>query len=384
MFDQLLQAAPGLQPALTHHPFLASTDTLWQALRSLLTAHAPSGGAALPGAILDQVTTIIHQLELTDYFVPHIGSTGNAGIWLGADKPGLDLLIIAHMDRPTFRVKSVTDGILYPMCAIRFPEGGYRVSAKLLRFENGKLDIGARGTLIFEHQGGKEVVRMETDSGRLAWYDTVVVEAEPTLTDGIIQGTGLDNCLGVITVLGAAFTLKQTGDALKAQNRRCLLVFSDQEEGLPDAYFGHSAARLTFAVPQPTYGCIVVDGQTVMPEGPLVMGNGAGHGTVSAWSRGAVVPPNYVRLAVDLSESVNQAQPNTVQMNTGYLSRSDDMPLGRWAQILGMIGPPMTDPHTGYERAQITDVQSAIRWLSYFAVATLSFDPAIRDKYALG
>lgn len=384
MFNQLLQAAPGLQPALTNHPFMTNADTLWQALQSLLTAHAPSGGAALPGAILDQVTAIIQQLGLTSQFVPHIGSTGNAGIWLGADKPGLDLLIIAHMDRPTFRVKSVADGILYPMCAIRFPEGGYRVSAKSLRFENGRLDVGARGTLIFEHHNGREVVRMETTSGQLAWYDTIVVEAEPTLTNGIIQGTGLDNCLGVISVLGAAFALKQIEDTLKAQDRRCLLVFSDQEEGVPDAYFGHGAARLTFTVPQPAYGCIVVDGQTVMPEGPLVMGNGTGHGTVSAWSRGAVVPPNYVRLAVDLAESVNQSLPGTVQMNTGYLSRSDDMPLGRWAQILGMIGPPMTDPHTGYERAQIADVQSAIRWLSYFATATLNLDPVMGHKYAIG
>jgi putative aminopeptidase FrvX len=187
-----------------------------------------------------------------------------------------------------------------------------------------------------------------------------------------------------VTLLGLAHTLSTQQYLLEAAHVRVMLAFTDQEEGIPEAYFGHGAARLTHYLPQPTLGCMVADGQTVQAEGPLVSQAGSGHGVVSAWSRGTVVPPNYVALAEDLAASVNAIYPRTVQINHGYLSRSDDMALGRWAPILGMIGPPMTGAHTAEEAAYMTDLQAAIRWISHYAVAALGLSTEMREAYTLG
>ncbi len=364
---------------LARHPF-NDEATLWPALRRLLQAHAPSGGAWLPGAIVDDIQAISAQLGLEHHFIRQIAATGNAGMAFGADKAAADVIVLAHMDRPTYRVRSLSDGLLYPMCATRFPATVYQTGAKALRYIEGRMQVSARGSLI-THDGGK-TVHFQLSEGELAWQDTVTMAVEPVLENGVIQGTGLDNCLGVITALGLAVALQQMEADLIAADRRCLIVFTDQEEGIPDAYFGHGAARLTFAVPPPTVGCIVVDAQTV--NDALVMGQGTAHGTVSAWSRGSVVPPNLIALALDLSAAVNVQQPNTLQMNTGYLSRSDDMALGRWSQILGMSGPPMIEPHTGEEQAHLSDVQCAFHWLSVFTLATLGLNPSIQRQYALG
>src|SRR5258708_727244 len=381
--DAVFQSAPDLVDALNTLSFVADSESLWQALRRLLLAPAPSGGAGLAGAILDDIAAIARSLDLGDRFVPYIGSTGNAAIWLGADKPTADLIVIAHMDRPSYKVRSAEDGALYPICAVRFPQPGYHVPARSLRFENGKLIVGARGQLIYEQVDGRETFHLHVDSGALSWQDTVVMEVEPTLVDGLIMDTGLDNCLGVVTVLGVAAALRLIEPILRALDRRVLFVFSDLEEGIPDAYFGHGAARLTYAIPPPTYGCIVVDAQTVSTDSGLALGQGAAHGTVSGWSRGSFVAPNYLALAIDLAKTVNGDRQGTVQMNRGYLSRSDDMALGRWTRILGMIGPPMTDPHTGEEPAYLSDVQSAMWWLACYAATTLIPTSDTTAKYAL-
>ncbi|MEZ4666336.1 MAG: hypothetical protein R3E39_00210 [Anaerolineae bacterium] len=363
---------------LAQHPF-QDDDQLWATLRRLLRAHAPSGGAWLPGAIVDDIQAVCVDMGFGDHFVRQIGATGNAGMAFGADKAVADIIILAHMDRPTYRVRSVNDGLLYPMCATRFPTSEYRVGAKALRFIDGRMQVSARGILVTE-DGGK-TVSLQVTEGELAWHDTVTMDVEPTLEDGQIQGTGLDNCLGVVSALGLAIVLGRIESELVTADRRCLLVFTDQEEGVPEAYFGHGAARLAYAALPPSVGCIIVDAQNVSDA--LKPGAGVGHGTVSAWSRGSVVPPNLIALALDLSEAVNEKHPNTVQMNTGYLSRSDDMPLGRWSQILGMIGAPLLEPHTGEERADLSDVRCAYQWLSYFALAAIGLDAQTSHAYAL-
>ena len=71
-------------------------------------------------------------------------------------------------------------------------------------------------------------------------------------------------------------------------------------------------------------------------------------------------------------------------MNTGYLSRSDDMILGRWARMLALAGPPMTDAHTGHESARLSDVQHGVWWLAYFLIAALNVIPDLTPRYALG
>lgn len=377
MLEAIRRALPGLEAALDGLRWLHDDDALWQALRRLLLAPAPSGGAALPGGILDEITSLTGELELFDRLMPHLGSTGNAGLWLGADDRSADLVVIAHMDRPTFRVRDVHTGELYPMCATRFPADPYTAPARALRFEDRRLVVGAWGTLTAAGQ----TLRLRVERGHLRWYDCVVLDAEPEWTGPEIVGTGLDNCLGVTALLGAAAALSRVDADLRRLGRRCLFVFSDLEEGVPTAFFGHGAARLTHLLPPPALGCVVVDAQTAQPDGVPALGAGASHGTVSAWSRGSAVPPNLIALALDLADEANGAHRRLVQMNTSYLSRSDDMALGRWAPVLAMIGPPMTDPHTDQERARLPDVQAAIRWLALFIGALLT--PDIQRQYAL-
>jgi hypothetical protein len=44
----------------------------------------------------------------------------------------------------------------------------------------------------------------------------------------------------------------------------------------------------------------------------------------------------------------------------------------------------MTDPHTGYEAARLSDIQSSVWWLTYFVAATLNLVPELTPRYALG
>jgi hypothetical protein len=383
MLTALYSAHPELEETLRAHPYLTGTDVIWEDLEALLQAHAPSGAVLLPGGIGDMLHTII-QRRLPSARYEILGSTGNSGLSFGAAKAELDLLICAHLDRPTFKVRQTNTGEVYPICAIRIPGERYQCRARAIRYAHGHLDYGATGTLFIEQTDKGLRFAMQTEEGMLRERDLVVMDAEPRLTNGLIEGTGLDNCLGVVTLLGLAHTLSTQHYLLEAANLRVMLAFTDQEEGIPEAYFGHGAARLTHYLPQPTLGCMVADGQTVQAEGPLQSQTGTGHGVVSAWSRGTVVPPNYVALAEDLAESVNALHPSTVQMNHGYLSRSDDMALGRWAPILGMIGPPMTGAHTAEEAAYLTDLQAAVRWISHYALAVLGLSSDLKAEYALG
>jgi hypothetical protein len=384
MLDTLYAALPGLDSALDRHRYLNEADALWRDLERLLKAHAPSAGSWLPGAIGDDIGAIADSLGLGAHFIPHLKRTGNAALRLGASGETADVIAVGHMDRPSFRPRDLASGELYPMCSIRIPGEAYTCGAKALRFSDGRMVISARGTMTLEKRNGVDSIRFNAESGALAHGDTVVMEVEPTLKDGVITATGLDNCLGVMTMLGAAAALAAVEPHLQQMGKRLLFVFSDQEEGIPDAFFGYGAARLTGMMPAPTYGMICVDGQTAGANGASPrMGEGGGFGTVSAWSRGSVVPPNYVALGVDMAAAVNGAHPGTAQVNTGYLSRSDDMILSRWTQVLAMIGPPMANPHTVQETAHLRDLQHSIRWLAVYLVAVLGVSPALNDGYAL-
>lgn len=383
MLDTIYAALPGLEEALHTHPYLTQSNRLAADLRRLLLAHAPSGGAWLPGAIGDDIGALAAALGLADHFIPNLERTGNAALALGAPGDRADIILSAHMDRPSFRVRNAATGELFPMCSIRTPGDSYRAGAKALRFLDGRMQVSARGTMLLENRNGQLAIHFQAEEGELAWQDVVVMAADPQSDDGRISGTGLDNCLGVISALGAAYALRAAEDSLRAQGRRILIVFSDQEEGIPEAYFGHGAARLAGIMPAPKLGVITVDAQTVGAEGIPALGRGGCFGTVSAWSRGSVVPPNYVALGIELAAALNAAQPGCVQINTGYLSRSDDMPLGRWTQILGMIGPAMLNPHTVEEQAYLPDVQQTITWLSVYTAAALGLSPAIKRRFVL-
>jgi putative aminopeptidase FrvX len=383
LLDILHQSLPAIPNALSNHPVINHSDQIWAYLCRLLLAHAPSGGSCLPGAIADEIASIADDLGLTQRFEHNFLKTGNSALSLGAQKPAADVIVVTHMDRPTFRVRSLEKESLYPICANRFPDGVYRVGAKSLRFENGQLSVGARGWLISERSNGQETLRFKGQEGELAWHDFITMDVEPQLEGDAITATGLDNCLGTLTVLLTAAVLKEIEAALIQYERRCLFVFTDLEEGPPDAFFGHGAARLTHALPPPAYGCIVADAETAGPGFMPVPGHGTSHGFASSNGKGAVVPPHYQALAVHLAADMNAARPGTVQLNYGYISRSDDMALGRWTRILALSGPPMQNAHTGHESANLSDIQDAIWWLSHLIPAALNIVPAIVSQFAL-
>ena len=377
-------ALPDLSQRLNELPAVNDLDALWPMLRRLLLAHAPSGGANLLGGIGDDIAVLAEQLDLRDRVTPHLGSTGNTAIWLGADKPAADVVVVAHMDRPSFRVKVLETGELFSICANRFPEGDHRVGAKAVHFERGKLVVGAVGQIVSRKEDGMEALHFDAKKGALNWHDTILMDVNPTFDGQTVIGTGLDNSLGVLTTLLVAAVMRSVEHVMRERDRRCVFVFTDQEEGPPDGFFGHGAARLTYTLPPPTYGCVCVDAHTAGPGLVPQVGGGVSHATASNWGRGSVVPPNYHRLAVDLAAAINAQSPGTVQMNTGYLSRSDDMILGRWARILALVGPPMTDAHTGHESAQLSDVQHGVQWLAYFLITALNVVPDLTPRYALG
>jgi putative aminopeptidase FrvX len=381
MLNLIDDVAPALRRTLAQHPLLNDHDALWPVLRRLLEAHAPSAGANLPGAIGDVITEIGRELDLGSR-VKQVDTTGNLGIWMGAPKMVADVVVLAHMDRPSFRVRDATTGELYPICANRFPDGEYRAPAKALRFMGGKLDVGARGTLVSTREHGRDTLTFQVEQGQLSLYDTVTLDPVPTFDGETVKGSGLDNGIGVLTALLMAGVLHKIEDDLRERGLWVLVVFTDLEEGDPSAFFGHGAARLASIMPPPTHGCIIADAHTV--NGVIAGGNGAGHGTVSSWGRGAVASPNAIALAVDLSRSLNAARPNTVQMNEGYLSRSDDMAAQRWSRVLGMIGAPMRDAHTAHETALLRDLPSAVWWLTYFTLAAGGLSVDIARAYALG
>lgn len=387
-FDALTRTVPALARALADLPPLQADDVVWPLLRRLLAAPAPSGGANLPGAVGEVIGALASELGLGARWIRELGTTGNAAVWLGADKPSAgspaDIVVVAHMDRPSFRARAPERGDLVPICANRFPEGEDRAGARALRFVDGRLVTAARGVLVSRRVGGQDTLTFEAVEGTLAWQDTVVLDVEPRRgADGLVTGTGLDNALGVLMALLAVAVLARVEDALRGRGARLLVVFSDQEEGPPDAFFGHGAARLAHTLPPPR-GAVVVDAHGAAPESTPHMGAGVSHATIAGWGRGSIVPPNFHALALDLAAGVNAARPGTVQFNTGYLSRSDDLALGRWAKILALTGPPMAHAHTTRETAHLADLRSGAMWLAYFLAAVLNLAPELNGRYALG
>lgn len=385
LVDMLSEALPPLREHLAQSEPVNDTGPLWVMLERLLVAHAPSGGANLPGGIGDDIARLAGDLGLHAHMQSRLGATGNAAIALGAEKPAPDIVVVAHMDRPSFRVRSLEEGLLFPICANRFPPGEYRVPAKAVRFERGRLIAGAAGMLEAQNPPqGEPVLRFETRQGALEWHDTVLMDVHPALDGETVVGTGLDNSLGVLTMLLAAAALQAIAPLLRSRDRRCLFVFTDQEEGPPEGFFGHGAARLTYAVPPPAVGCVVVDAQNAGPGMVPQLGQGVSYGAISNWGRGSIVPPNYHALALDLARDLNAARADTVQVNTGYLSRSDDMILGRWTRVLALSGPPLAHAHTGHETAHLRDIQAGVWWLAYFLAAALDIVPELTPRYALG
>ena len=344
----------------------ATPDAIFAYLTRLLNAPAPNSGAYLPGAVGEVIGDIAAELGLALSADPRIRATGNLAIEIGAQSDQADLLITAHMDRPSFRVLDLADGTLYPLCAIRVPVDGYSCAAIAVRYEAGRVQRSAEGKLRFRDTGGDYEIRFETETGRLEWGDSVLMHITPTRQEDRIIGTGLDNATGVLLGLLSARVLSALSEQFAEHGQKIIFAFTDQEEGPPIGLFGQGAARLAHALPPPRLGFINIDGHNVDEATGHLPGIGASHAFVSGYGRGSVVPLDYQALATELAREVNQARSSTVKLNYAYVSRSDDMLMSLNARCLGLVGVVLENSHTTEETVALGDLVSAVHWIPAF------------------
>lgn len=348
-----------------------SADDIFAQLLRLLASPAPSSGCHLPGAVGESIGAMVDDLGLSLSSDPRIGSAGGLAIEIGADQPETDLVITAHMDRPSFRVLSLEDGALYPLCAIRIPGGDYVSDAQAVRCQDGRMTVAARGRMHIKKIDRGHRIRFQAESGALRWGDTVLMDAIPQRRGNHIIGAGLDNAVGVLLALLSAGALASFAAEIASRRQKILIAFTDQEEGPPIGLFGQGAARLSHAIPPPRLGFINIDAHNVDSAAGHVPGIGASHAFVSGRGRGSVAPLDYQSRAESLAKAVNRRRPNTVQLNYGYVSRSDDMLLSLWSRCLALIGVPLANAHTTEERAALDDMASAVHWITAFVAHIL-------------
>jgi len=338
-------------------------EAILRMLLRLLAAPAPANSCLLPGTVGECIRTLADDLGLD---CAPIGSSGNLGIALGADSAGYDLLVCAHMDRPCFRVLHLGTAALYPLCALRVPGGGYSCAGMALRYDGGRVGVVARGQLHFSGQQ----IQFEVLQGQLRWGDCVMMAGSPRVERGQLLATGLDNAVGLLLCLLAAYSLARVG----GWGGRIVFACTDQEEGPPTGLFGQGAARLAAALPAPRLGFVNVDGHS--PDAALGqdIGLGASHAFVSGSGRGAVVPLDWQARTEALAAAVNAARASTVALNYSYVSRSDDMLLSTWARCLGLCGVLLAHAHTTEETVALGDIVAATRWLPAFLMEALRGD----------
>ncbi len=345
----------------------SAPDVIIARLTRLLEAPAPANSCTLPGTVGDVIRAIASELGLT---CAPLGSTGNLAIEIGDPAAPLDLLVTAHMDRPCFRVRSLPEAILYPLCAIRVPGDEYSCEARALRYVDGRVRVTATGNLRFAADSDGYRIRFLAEEGDLAAGDTVMMHCAPALNDGLVSGAGLDNAIGVLLALLAAYALQQhAADSLAG--RRLLFALTDQEEGPPSGLFGQGASRLAHALEAPRLGFINIDGHNVDRAAGHVMGLGASQAFVSGDGRGSVVPMDTQALAEALAAEVNRERAGTVRLNASYVSRSDDMLLSTWARCLGLSGVIVANAHTTEETAALGDIVAAAHWIPAYVQALL-------------
>ena len=365
------QATQALLAHIDSDPIYTKADELFALLTRLLAAHAPSNGCHLPGAVGGMIRRLADEWGLALSKDPRIQATGNLALEIGADQPEIDLVVTAHMDRPSFRVLSLEHGTLYPLCAIRIPHDNYICQAKAVRYQHGAMKVAAAGEMRVRESGAGHRISFRAERGALDWGDTILMEATPQRQGSHIVGAGLDNAAGVLLALLAGRILKGFAADIARRGQKILFVFTDQEEGPPVGLFGQGAARLSHAIPPPRLGFINIDAHNVDQVAP---GAGASHAFVSGRGRGSVVPLAYQALAASLARAINQGRPDTVRLNYGYVSRSDDMLLSLWSRCLALIGVPLAHAHTTEERVAPGDMTSALYWITAFISHILEGD----------
>lgn len=378
VLEQLWRAVPGLESAIRQQPLATDREATWVMLRSLLQAFAPSTGTTLPNGILDQVSDIAAAFGLADRLEADLGGVGNAGLWLGVAGGQADLLVVAHLDRQTFRIDRVEpDGRLArltPVCTtMPFVEVA-SAPGRALRMQDGRLEVGARGRLQADRQG----IFFQVEEGQLSPSDLITADGNLRRQGDRVSGGGLDNTAGVLSALGAAAALRRVEESLLEYDRRCLFVFPDRQD--------YSLTALMAASPalRPVLGTIIVDvvGATDAGARP---GAGAVCVLTGSQADGLIVPLNYQQLAQMLAVALNDARPGSVQLWHACPEEWPDAASGSLRErVLGYIGPVISKARPGDETVHLPDVQAVVWWLACYIAAVLNLAPGVTGQYALG
>jgi len=392
LLGNLYNEVPMIQEALYSSKWVKEPDQTWALVRDFMDAHSPTASIALPGTIIDTLTANVEKMGLTDHYASNFNGTGNAAILLGEKKDHIDVLIDAHLDKPTFGVAEIEEtrhtrrATLFACCANRFPTGIYRVSAKVLRYDETRqaVTVCGRGEIVSHREKNTgDRLFFEPNEGEIDYTDMVALDVPPRLENMTITGSGVDDASGVTVVLVTASIIKAIEPLLKSKSLNCLFTFSDNEEWPPESFFSLGASKTTFSLEPPTFGSIVVDVHQADEGYHIKLGRGLSCGFISAQGKGAAVPLNYQRLTTALIADLAMQEPGIAQHNTSYFSRSDDYALIRWSRILGLFGIPALNIHRGNEEGHLGDVRGGIILLSHYIPFVLCLSQAVAAKYHL-
>lgn len=380
LLEGLWRVLPRLERAIARQALVADREQAWLLLRQLMLAAAPSTAAALPGSIVDQLIDVAAVFGLADRLEPDFAGMGNPGLWLGVAKDEVDLLVIAPLDRLTFRVVQMLGDDLARVAPIgrrmrRENMAESPARAFRLNVERGQLVTSVVGQLI----PGEEGVLFRAERGSLGICDLITFDLQPRQQGDWVRGSGLDNAAGTLAVLGAGAVLRQIEEALLEHNRRCVLVFPDRSDFDVSTFVAKGAG----SVMRPTLGSVLVGGIPVHDGSGPHYEAGMAFAFATAGGAPQVVPHNYQQLAFDLATAFEQLVPGI-----GQYVPSDAMPenlggrgLGR---VLGLMGLPLSQPHAGQEIAHLKDLAASVWWISAFVALALNLVPQVGARYALG
>jgi hypothetical protein len=382
LLEQLWQDVPELPNHIRRQALVADAESVWVMLRQLMLAAAPSTGAVLPGSIFEQVSDIAAAFGLADRLDIGLGGAGCAGLWLGVAKEQVDLVVLTHLDQLTFRVQRLRDAntaLVEPVCVPHVSDEVAPAPARSFRFDaqRGRMVLAAQGQLNLSSAGEYS---FEIEKGSLTPLDLITLALQPRRQGNWVRGSGLDNAAGILTALAVASILREIEEVLLEHNRRCLFIFPDRQDFMPDMLWTNSLGQNI----HPQFGTVVVDGQIIADES-MQYEAGIGYAFSSAQQAGLFVPANYQQLTWDLAGTFEAsmsaiAQYNYVVTTGGYQRGSGDY-RGR---VLGLMGPPVSSPHAGQEIVHIKDIQAGIWWLSYYLPLVLGLVPPVSAAYALG
>ncbi|MFC1959188.1 hypothetical protein ACFLYO_00610 [Chloroflexota bacterium] len=382
LLEQLWQDVPELPNHIRRQSLVADAESVWVMLRQLMLAYAPSTGAVLPGSIFEQVSDIAAVFGLADRLDISLGGAGCAGLWLGVAKEQVDLVVLAHLDRLTFRVQSVQDehtALVSPICVTNMSNEIVPAPARSFRFnaQRGRIQVVAQGQLSL---GPDDAYYFEIERGSLAPLDLITLDLQPRRQGSWVRGSGLDNAAGVLSTLAVASVLRQVEEVLLEHNRRCLFIFPDRQDFSPDMLWTNGLGQNI----RPALGTVMVDGQVIESE-TLHYEAGMGYSFASSGQCGLLVPTNYQQLTWDLASTFETYMPAIAQHNYVVGPGLSQPCIGDFrGRILGLMGPPVSSPHAGQEIVHIKDIQAGIWWLSCYLSFVLELVPSVSVKYALG